>query len=125
MENESEKYEDKCPASYNITDKFCFLLVTTTMNYSAAKEICEKDGGQVINVDTQEKQDLAQNRPLTSTYLFVQGERHVTGGLYFDDTGRIFTERNGASEMYLELNKDGYYDATGTYEYNVLFEIRQ
>ena len=135
VDNDSEIYEGKCQAPYNITDKFCFLFVTTNMNYSAAKKYCEKDGGQVINVDTKERQDLAQNLPLTSTYLYVQGERRVTGGPYIDDTGRIFKERpffmwasgephNVATAMYLVLNKGGYYDATGTYEYNVLCEIR-
>ena len=126
VENDSEIYEGKCQAHYSITDKFCLMSVTTKMNYSAAKEFCEKDGGHVINVDTKERQDLAQNFPLTSTYLYVQGERRVTGGPYFDDTGRMFTKRpffkwasgepgNGATDMYLLLNKDGYHDVTGKY----------
>jgi len=47
------------------------------MNYYAAKEFCEKDGRHVINVDTKERQDLAQILPLTSTYLYAQGKRHT------------------------------------------------
>ena len=93
MENDNKihVYEGKCPASYNITDKFCIVFVTTKMNYSAAQEFCDKDGGGLINIDTKERHDLVQKYAKSFT-IYIQGERRVRGGPYFDNTGKVIDE---------------------------------
>jgi len=90
-DNKIHVYEGKCPASYNITDKFCIVFVTTKMNYSAAQEFCDKDGGGLINIDTKERHDLVQKYAKSFT-IYIQGERRVRGGPYFDNTGKVIDE---------------------------------
>jgi len=136
VENESEIYERKCPTLYNITEgKFCHAFHKSSMNHSAAQQLCAKDGGHIINVDTKERFDLAL-KYATSTGIHIQGERRVAGGPFFDDAGNSPEQRpffiwasgepdNRYKELYLSTSSTGVYDVYGNEPYYVLCEIRQ
>jgi len=133
VENDSEIFEGRCPTSYNITDgKFCLAFYQTHMNHSAAHQLCAKDGGHIINVDTKERYDLAQ-KYVSAGSIHIQGERRVAGGRFFDDAGKHLEERpffkwasnqpsNNTNELYLWLSSSGLYDVYGTDNYYVLCE---
>jgi len=142
VENESEIYEtdekespeDRCPTSYNITEgKYCLAFYPTNMNHSAAHQLCAKDGGHIINVDTKERYDLAQKYASAGAVIHIQGERRVAGGPFFDDAGKRVEERpffkwasnkpdNNTNELYLILSSSGLYDVYGNHVYHVLCE---
>jgi len=133
VENDSEIFEGRCPTSYNITDgKFCLAYHPTKMNHSAAHQLCAKDGGHIINVDTKERYDLAQ-KYAPGANIHIQGERRVAGGPFFDDAGNHPEERsffkwganepsNNTNELYLMLSSSGLCDIYGNNVYYVLCE---
>jgi len=136
VENDSEIFEGKCPTSYNITDgKYCLAYHQTLMNYSTAHQLCAKDGGHIINVDTKERYDLAQ-KYASAGGIHIQGERRVAGGPFFDDAGKRVEERpffkwasgnpsNGSTELCLVLYSSGGKDRSCSYNFYVLCEIPQ
>jgi len=136
VENDSEIYERKCPSSYNITNgKFCLAFYQTYYTHSAAQQLCAKDGGHIINVDTRERFDLVLKNA-TSTGIHIQGERRVAGGPFFDDAGKSPEERpffkwaygepdKTSNELYLAIYSTGVYDVPENHHYYVLCEIRQ
>jgi len=136
VENDSEIYEGKCPSSYNITEgKFCLAFYQSSVTHAAAQQLCAKDGGHMINVDTKERFDLVLKNA-ASGYIHIQGERRVAGGPFFDDDGKSPDERpffkwasgepdNTSNELYLAIYSTGVYDVSGTSGYYVLCEIRQ
>jgi len=92
VENDNVIYEGICPASYNVTDgKFCIAYYKDRMNHSAAQELCQKDGGSLITINTKERYELAQNYA-TSSFVHVQGARRVAGGPFFDDAGNLLED---------------------------------
>ena len=133
VENDSEIFERNCPVSYNIThEKFCVAFIQNKHNYSSAKQLCEKDGGQIINLDTKERYETAK---LYTGIIHIQGERRVTGGPFYDDVGGLPLERpffkwasgqpnDGTSvSNTLMLTSAGYYDAPVGYMCSVLCEV--
>jgi len=96
------------------------------MNHSTAKQLCEKDGGNLIDVSTQARYDVAL-KYASHGHLFVQGKRLAQGGPYFNDAGKqldvlpFFNWTSGepsnrADELYLRLDKSGFADNSHTYD---------
>jgi len=136
VENDSEIYEGNCLTSYNVTDgKFCLAFYQSSVTHAAAQQLCAKDDGHMINVDTKERFDLVLKNA-ASGYIHIQGERRVAGGPFFDDDGKSPDERpffkwssgepgNTSHEIYLASSSTGAYDIPDHYSNRVLCEIRQ
>jgi len=136
VENDSKLFEGKCPISYNITDgKYCMAYFQTGLNHSAAHQLCAKDGGHIINVDTKERYDLALKYS-SSGKVHIKGERQVPGGPFFDDAGNSPEERpffkwasgfpnNSSTRLCLVLSSLGGQDKSCSSGYYVLCEIPQ
>ena len=137
VENDNAIYEGICPASYNVTDgKLCIAYYKDRVNRSAAQELCQKDGGRLITIDTKERYELAQNYT-TSFYVHVQGARRVAGGPFFDDAGHLLEDSpffqwgsgqpdNGASVSLVVVFKGiKHYDTSEGGACDVLCEVRQ
>jgi len=136
VENDSEIFERNCPESYNITHgKFCVAFIQDKHNHSAAKQLCAKDGGQIINLDTKERYEMAKTFAVPNL-IHIQGERRVSGGPFYDDEGGLPLERpffewgpsqpnDGSSvSVVLVLGPTGYYDASAGHAAPVLCEVR-
>ena len=55
---EGSKTKLSCPRSYQITGKgFCFKLFMEQKNHSTAQAVCRKDGGYLVNIDSDQKYD--------------------------------------------------------------------
>jgi len=91
VENDNAIYERICPASYVTDGKFCIAYYPDRMNHSAAQQLCQKDGGSLITIDTKERYELAQ-KYATSSFVHVQGSRRVAGGPFFDDAGNLLED---------------------------------
>ena len=137
VENDNVIYEGICPASYNVTGKLCIAYYKDKMNHSAAQELCQKDGGSLITIDTKERYELAQNYT-TSYYVHVQGTRRVAGGPFFDDAGNLLEDSrffkwasgqpdNGARVSLVVVFMVGkeHHDVSEGSAFNVLCEVRQ
>jgi len=137
VENDNVIYEGICPASYNVTDgKLCIAYYKDNMNHSAAQQLCQKDGGSLITIDTKERYELAQ-KFTPSNHVHVQGARRVQGGPFFDDAGNLLEDSpffkwgsgqpNDGTNLSTTVNFKGtvHYDYTGEGKLNVLCEVRQ
>jgi len=135
VENDNTIYEGNCPTSYNVTNgKFCLAHYTNRMNHSAAQQICGKDGGHIINIDTKERYEAALTHE-TSTYFHVEGTRKVESGPFYDDLWRRIRDRpffklasrnpTKGINMFLVVRVSEFCDVTDGWTYNVVCEIRQ
>jgi len=137
VENDNAIFEGNCPGSYNVTDgKLCLAHYTDQMNHSAAQQLCQKDGGNLITIDTRERYELAQ-KLFKSDFVHVQGSRRVQGGPFFDDAGHLLEDSpffkwrsgqpdNGASVSLVVIFKGTEHnDAPEGNKYSVLCEVRQ
>jgi len=137
VENDNVIYEGICPGSYNVTNgKFCLAYYTDNMNHSAAQQLCQKDGGSLITIDTKERYELAQ-KYTTSFYVHVQGARRVAGGPFFNDAGNLLEDNpffkwasgqpnGGASVSVVVVCKGSeHYDTSEGGAFGVLCEVRQ
>jgi len=136
VENDNMIYEGICPASYNVTGKLCIAYYKDKMNHSAALQLCQVDGGNLINIDTKERYELAQTYA-TSDFVHVQGARRVEGGPFFDDAGNLLEDssffkwasgqpNDGASvSVVVVFEGTVHYDAPEGSAFYVLCEVRQ
>jgi len=119
----------------SLRGSFCLAFHKSFTNHSVAQQLCAKDGGQIINVDTTERYDLVLKNA-TSVGIHIQGERRVAGGPFFDDAGKSPEDRpffkwasgepdNTSNELYLAIYSTGVYDVSGTIGCYVFCEIRQ
>ena len=137
VENDNAIFEGNCPGSYNVTDgNLCIACYTDKMNHSAAKLLCQKDGGNLITIDTKERYELAQ-KLFTSDNLLVQGTRRVAGGPFLDDSGNLLEDspffkwrtgqpNEGASvSLVVVFRGTEHYDSSEGGKFSVLCEVRQ
>ena len=73
---EGSKTKLSCPRSYQITGKgFCFKLYLEKKNHSDAQAVCRKDGGYLVNIDSDQKYDSVKEMLLANK---------VTSEIYID-----------------------------------------
>jgi len=136
VENDNAIYERICPESYVTDGKLCIAYYKDKMNHYAAQQLCQKNGGSLITINTKERYELAQNYT-TSFYVHVQGTRRVAGGPFFDDAGNLLEDspffqwgsgqpNDGASvSVFFFFIRTLHYDAPEGNLYRVLCEVRQ
>ncbi|XP_052761531.1 uncharacterized protein LOC128204192 [Mya arenaria] len=135
VENQNEVCEGFCPINYNFTStNLCLKRSKATMKHQAAEQFCEEDGGHIINIDTQERFEVASSVANTSV-IWVQGKRTQQAGPWQYTVGgnpetqpffkwQTSEPTNGSDDLYMIFYKSEFYDNSETSRI-VICEIRQ
>ncbi|XP_052812965.1 macrophage mannose receptor 1-like [Mya arenaria] len=91
IENQSEVCSGLvCPVQYEMVSKFCFKIHTRhDMTRNKADEECKKDGGHIINVDTQERFDILVQKysEIGLDNTWTDGKRNIQAGPWIYERG--------------------------------------
>ncbi|XP_048751140.1 uncharacterized protein LOC125662817 [Ostrea edulis] len=126
----------QCPMEYTAFQygehRICLRYVESSQNYLDAVDVCSREGGDVIRLDTEEKHDILRlfvegKRQLPEVEVWVQGIYDNGTWRYHDGSEFTYTCLNRASqdpaEIYMRARSQGNYNCNDAGNWRVAFYV--